>query len=164
MCFVHTNYNEEGKKMAKKILLVVCTIFFMAGLAQAADRVNAQDAQALLKKAVAYLKTNGDKKTFAEAMSPTSTLKVKDDGYIIIWNMKGFALAHPNPSLANKDFWNLKDADGKLFIQESVHMAEKSNTGYLEYKWTDPLLKKPALRGVYFERVGDLIVLSGFFK
>jgi cytochrome c len=161
--------------MTKKILLAVCVVFFMAGLLHAADRVNAQDAQALLKKAVAYLKANGDKKTFAEAMSPTSSLKMKDDGYIVIWDMKGWTFAHPNPTLANKDFWNLKDADGKLLIQESVKMAEKANSGYLEYKWTDPLIKKPGLRGVYFERVkknkettknpdDDLLVLSGFFK
>jgi signal transduction histidine kinase len=152
--------------MMRRILAAVfVALFLMTVSVNAADRGTAKEAQDLLKKAVAYYKENGQYKALAEFNNPNSKLFRDRDLYIVVWDMKGFSRAHGfNPALSNKDMWMLKDVDGKLFIQESVALAKKSNTGYLEYKWQDPITKKHAMRGVYFERVGDLIILSGFFK
>jgi cytochrome c len=149
----------------RKVILVVIVLLFAVGTVYGAEkRGNAKEAQAMLKKAVALYKAKGQEKAMAEFNNKDSKSFRDRDLYIVSWTMKGWTLAHPNPSLVNRDFWTLKDADGKLLVQEAVKLAEKSNTGELEYKWTDPLTNKFALRHVYYERVGDVLIMCGYFK
>jgi signal transduction histidine kinase len=148
----------------RKIIFTIIILIFTIGTVYAAERGNAKEAQAMLKKAVAYYNANGQEKAMAEFNNKDSKTFRDRDLYIVSWTMKGLTLAHPNPTLVNRDFWNLKDADGKLLVQEAVQLAAKSNIGELEYKWTDPLTKRPALRHVYYERIGDVLIMCGYFK
>ena len=95
----------------------------MAGTAAAADNGTAAEAEAMVKKAVAFIKTNGTEKAYEEF---THGKGFKDrDLYIIVYDLNGKNLAQgANPKLVGKDLTGLKDPDGKSLIQMFVDLAK----------------------------------------
>jgi signal transduction histidine kinase len=121
------------------------------------------EAKSLVKKAVAYLKENGNDKAFAEFNNPSGKF-TKGELYIFVNNAAGAAVAHGgNQKLIGKNMFNLKDSEGKLFIQE-IAKVSKQGGGWTEYKWTNPASKKIETKMTYVEPVGDLAVGCGFYK
>jgi len=50
-----------------------------------------------------------------------------------------------NKKLIGQHILGNKDTDGKLFIQEILDKAQKQGTGWVDYKWSNPVSKK----GIY---------------
>lgn len=136
----------------------------LLGAAQAADRGTAAEAEAMTKKAVAYLKANGPEKAAQEFTNGTS---FKDrDLYVSYYDLSGKVLGHgANPKLVGKDLSGLKDPDGKLFIQMISNVAKTKGKGWSEsYKFRDPVTDKIAEKAIYVERVDDTWVGVGVYK
>ena len=136
----------------------------LLGAAQAADRGTAAEAEAMTKKAVAYLKANGPEKAAQEFTNGTS---FKDrDLYVSYYELSGKVLGHgANPKLVGKDLSGLKDPDGKLFIQMISNVAKTKGKGWSEsYKFRDPVTDKIAEKAIYVERVDDTWVGVGVYK
>ncbi len=150
-----------------KKALAIGTIFFlllMVCVVQAAEKGTAKEAQAMVKKAVTYLKANGEEKAFAEFRNPKGKFFNKDL-YIYVLNTKGKVLEHAaSKALEGKDMINLKDSHGKLFVQEIIGTAQSNGSGWTDYMWSNPKTKKLSPKSSYFEKVGDLIVICGFYK
>ena len=150
----------------KKISIVVIVFMFLTSFAFAADRGTQKEAQAMVKKAVAFLKANGKDNAFAEFSNSKGKFVDKD---LYIWVLdakkKGLVLVHEaNAKLVGQDMIDLKDADGKPFIKEIISGAESKGSGWVDYKWTHPVSKKVEAKTTYFEKVGDFIVLCGAYK
>ena len=143
--------------MVATMILVGCVTGTFAGQKQ-------DDAKALVKKAVAYLKEHGKEKAFAEFNNPRGRF-VKGDLYIFVNDFSGVTLAHGsgNTKLIGKNMIALKDPDGKYFIKELANKA-KEGGGWVEYKWTNPASKKIEPKMTYVEPFGDLAVGCGFYK
>jgi len=59
-----------------------------------------------------------------------------NDGYFYIFDLRPVMLVHPySPKLVDTDISGLKDTDGKLFIQEQLHIAESQKEGFSSYMW-----------------------------
>jgi cytochrome c len=60
----------------------------------------------------------------------------------------------------------LKDADGKYFMREMVKVAQTKGTGWVDYKWTNPVSKKIEHKSSYVKRVGNenLLIGCGIYK
>ena len=82
----------------------------MAGSAHAADQGTAAEAEAMVKKAVAYIKANGPEKAYDEF---TNGKFFKDrDLYVVVYDLNGKNLAQgAHPKLVGKDLIGLKDPD-----------------------------------------------------
>ena len=148
----------------KCLLGIVTLAAAMAAPASAAERGTAVEAEAMVKKAVAYLKTNGKAKAAEEFTSGTS---FKDrDLYISFYEMGGTVIAHgANAKLIGKNLIGLKDPDGKLFIQMIVEVAKTKGKGWTDtYKFRDPLTDKLAEKVIYVERVDDTWIGVGVYK
>ena len=148
----------------KCLLGIVTLAAAMAAPASAAERGTAVEAEAMVKKAVAYLKTNGKAKAAEEFTSGTS---FKDrDLYISFYEMGGTVIAHgANAKLIGKNLIGLKDPDGKLFIQMIVDVAKTKGKGWTDtYKFRDPLTDKLAEKVIYVERVDDTWIGVGVYK
>ena len=148
----------------KCLLGIVTLAAAMASPALAAERGTAAEAEAMVKKAVAYLKTNGKAKAAEEFTSGTS---FKDrDLYVSFYDMTGTNIAHgANAKLVGKNLIGLKDPDGKLFIQMIVDVATTKGKGWTQsYKFRDPLTDKMAEKVIYVERVGDTWIGVGVYK
>jgi signal transduction histidine kinase len=149
----------------KKTIFVFISLFFVAS-AFAATSGTADEAKAMVLKAVAFLKANGPEKAFAE-FDNTKGQFVDRDLYIWVADLKDNAkcLAHgANPKLIGQSLIDFKDTDGKLFIKEIVNLANTKGSGWVDYKWTNPVTKNIDPKSVYFEKLNNLVVVCGFYK
>lgn len=152
----------------KKLLSIVvinCLLLGVLGVAAAGEkRGTTAEAEAMVKKAIIYLKKNGKDKALAEF----SNLKgkfVHGDLYIMVYDLNGKNLAHgANPKMIGKDLIDLKDADGKLFVKEQMEIAKEKGKGWQNYKWTNPVTHKIEEKTVYFEKVDDMVICCGAYK
>jgi signal transduction histidine kinase len=147
------------------LLINLGFLFFVgAGSAFASDQGTAQEAEAMVKKAIVYLKANGPEKAYEEF---TNGKSFKDrDLYIIVYDLNGKNLAQgANPKLVGKDLIGLKDPDGKPLIQMFVELAKTKGKGLVEgYKFLNPMSQKIENKAMYLERVGDTLVGCGIYK
>jgi signal transduction histidine kinase len=148
-----------------KSLLVGASFFAFAAASHASGEFGTkEEAQAMVKKGVAFLKANGKEKTLAEVSNNKGQF-VDRDLYISVYDMKGVVIAHgANAKLIGKDVVELKDADGKFFIKEILEKAKTSGNGWVDYKWTNPVTKEIQAKTVYLEKADDMVLASGFYK
>jgi len=143
------------------MLAVVCA----AGAGVAGEkRGTPAEAEALVKRAIAYVKASGKEKAFAEFSNPKGKF-VEGDLYIFVYDMTGKCLAHGgNARMVGKDLMDLKDADGKPFVKERVDLASSAGKGWQNYKWNNPAVNKIENKTAYIEKYGDVIVGAGAYK
>jgi len=150
------------RKAATCLLGLFLITVFMVHYAGAAG--TADEAKALVDKAVEYFKANGKDKAIAAFNDPKGEF-VKGDLYIFLFDADCNTLAHgANPKLVGKNIGEMKDADGKLFMKEMAALAQKGG-GWLDYKWTNPETKKVQDKSSYVMPLeGGLFVGCGIYK
>jgi signal transduction histidine kinase len=151
--------------MSKVLNIFISFCFLlMSTVALAQDRGTRVEAEAMVKKAVAYVKANGQAKA-AEEFTYGTSFKSKDL-YVSYYELTGKVLGHgANPKLVGKDLIGLKDPDGKPFIQMIVDVAKTKGAGWTDtYKFRDPLTDKVSEKIIYVERVGETWVGVGVYK
>ncbi|KAB8045419.1 histidine kinase [Janthinobacterium aquaticum] len=134
-----------------------------APLAQAGERATAAEAQAMVKKAVAYLQKNGPQKAYAQFNDPQGQFRDRDL-YLVVFDMQGTGLAHVNPRLVGKLTGDIRDADGKQIFHAQRKLALEQGKGWVDYKWPNPVSGKIEQKSTYLERVGDIIIMCGIYK
>jgi signal transduction histidine kinase len=143
---------------------VLALAFLLGGPARAGDLGSAEEAVAMVHKAVAMLNDSGKDKTIAEANNVKGRF-VDRDLYVVIHDMHGRVLANPVlPRMVGSDLSGVKDVDGKMFIKERLEMLKTANSGWIDFKWPNSVTKNIEKRSVYFERVGELVVACGILK
>ncbi|MCE4554540.1 cache domain-containing protein [Roseateles cellulosilyticus] len=130
-----------------------------------ADNATKDDAVAMVKKGVAYIKANGRQKAYGE-ITAKSPQFVKQDLYLVVYGLDGKCLAHgANEKQVGRDLLELKDIDGKAFIKERVELGKSKPNGFWQdYKFTNPTSKKIEPKQMYCERLDDTIVCGGVYK
>lgn len=122
------------------------------------------EAEALVKKAVAYIKTHGQGKAFAE-INDKGGMFTNRDLYVFVYDIKGIGLAHgQNMSLIGKDLINAQDADKKFYVKERIEIAKTKGKGWQDYKFINPKTKAVEDKMAYIERFNDLIVGAGAYR
>ncbi|MGO9136416.1 MAG: cache domain-containing protein [Syntrophales bacterium] len=149
----------------KKLITIILVIGLLAGMTTfALARGTAKEAKGMLDKAVAYYKANGKDKAFA-AFNDQKGQFVKEDLYIYVLDPNGVVVSHgANAKLIGQKLNDLKDSDGKKFIQAILDEAKAKGKGTMDYKWTNPTSKKVENKSTFFEKVGDMIILCGYYK
>lgn len=152
------------KKLLSAVFMSLATMLFSQGALASGGKGSADEATALTKKAVAYMKANGKEKAFAEFNNPGGQFKDRDM-YIFVVDFNGKTLAHgANAKLVDKNMLELKDADGKLFIKEFIDVAKGKGNGWVDYKWPNPVTKAIEAKSSYVEKVDDMLVACGIYK
>ncbi|MDR7271497.1 signal transduction histidine kinase [Pelomonas saccharophila] len=130
-----------------------------------AQNATKEDAVAMVKKGVAYIKANGKDKAYGE-ITAKSPQFVKQDLYLVVYGLDGKCLAHgANEKQVGRDLIDLKDIDGKAFVRERVELGKSSPKGFWQdYKFTNPTSKKIEPKQMYCERLDDTIVCGGIYK
>lgn len=149
----------------KKVYALVLTVFLVVSFAYAQGQFGtAEEAKALMNKAVTYLKANGKDKAF-EAFNNKKGAFVNKDLYIFVLDLNGKILSHgANEKLIGKDMMETKDKNGQLFVKKMIDLAKTKGKGEVEYYWDNPVTKQVALKVSIFEKVGDVIVACGYYK
>ncbi len=112
---------------------------------------------------MAFYKASGKRIALAEYTNPNGQF-VKDEMYIYVLNPRGTMLAHGvNEKFVGEEFIDIKDYDGKQFIKEIVDTANREGSGWVTYKWYNPVTKEVLPKTAYFRKVDDLIICSGVY-
>lgn len=148
-------------KIARVMTILAAVLVALPAAAE--DRGTADEAVALVKKAVAQIKSVGKEKAFASFSDPAGGFQSKDL-YVFVQDLKGMTLVHKNPGLVGKDITVLKDADGNAFGATMTKLANEKGSGWVDYKWVNGMTKKVEPKSSYIERVDDVYVGAGIYK
>ncbi len=145
------------------LLACIAALAFPAAV-WSADQGSPAEAEAMVKRALAYIKVNGQEKA-AEEFTNGKSFKDRDL-YISYYEMSGKALGHgANPKLVGKNLLGLKDPDGKMIIQMMIEVAKTKGKGWTDsYTFRNPLTDKVSEKAMYVERVGETWVGVGVYK
>lgn len=139
--------------------------FHQAGIA-AEDKGTSEQAQAMVKKAVAHFKSAGKEKAFTDFSDPADKKFHDRDLYVMVYDLNGVNAAHgANPKLIGKNLIELKDAGDKFIIKEMIKTATSGKgSGWVEYKWPNPVSKALESKSTYVEKVDNYFVGVGIYK
>ena len=122
------------------------------------------EAEALVKRAISFIKTSGKDKAFAE-INNHAGMFTNRDLYVFVYDINGRCLAHgQNANLIGKDCIGQTDADKKHYVKERVDIARTTGSGWQDYKFTNPESKVVEDKMAYIERCDDFIVGSGAYR
>ena len=149
----------------KKILALIATLVVSLAVhaADDANRASPADAEAMVKKAIAYYKKNGREKSMAEFMKNPGPF-VDRDLYVTVYDMQANDLAHINPKMVGKNMMDLRDADGKYHIKERMESAQKGTSGWQDFKFFNPVSKRIEPKRMYWEKYDNLVFACGAYK
>jgi cytochrome c len=153
------------KKLFKTIVFALFSLAINNAAFAAGERGSAEEAVAMVKKAVAYMKENGKEKAFAE-FSNTSNSQFHDrDLYLFVYDFNGTAVTHGNnPKMVGKNLLDMKDNDGKFIIKSFIEVANGKGKGWVDYKWPNPVTKAVESKSSYIEKADGLIIGCGIYK
>jgi len=124
----------------------------------------AKEAEAMVAKAVVHAKKVGAQQAYQDFTNKVAPF-VDRDLYIMVYELNGKVLAHgQNPKMVGKDLIDLLDPDGRPFVRERVELAKTQTKFWHDYRWTDPITKKPTAKSTYCERHENVLFCSGIYK
>lgn len=119
----------------------------------AADRATKDEAKAMAKKAADLFKEKG-KDAFVIFNNKQGPF-VDRDLYVAVLDASGNVLAHgANEKLVGKSLAQLKDADGKPFVQDIMAHVAGNKAGWVDYRWVNPVSKEIEAKSSYIEVQG----------
>jgi cytochrome c len=145
--------------------LALVPLFALATAAHAAEGgATPEQAIAMVKKGVAFVKAQGTDKAYAEITSKTGQFRF-EDLYLTVYGTDGTVLAHgANERMVGRNLIDLKDVDGKAFVRERMELAKAKPTFWQDYKFTNPETKKIEPKSMYCERLEQTVVCGGVYK
>jgi signal transduction histidine kinase len=152
--------------MIRTLIAASFAAFLLVAFAAVAAEFGTKDeAVSMVKHVQEKFKKDGAEATF-KAVSDKSTSEFHDrDLYPFIYDMSGLNVAHgARPALIGKNLIDLKDQDGKYLIREMVKIANNSRSGWIDYKWPNPITNKIEDKSSYIEKMGDYFVGVGIYK
>jgi hypothetical protein len=131
----------------------------------AGDSATAKEAEAMVKKGVAYIKAHGKDKGYAEIINKDNKDFHDRDLYLAVHRLDGTAVAHgTNEKMVGKNFMEMKDIDGKEYIKERTDLGKTKTSFWTDYKFVNPVSKKIEPKTAYCERLDDTVVCGGIYK
>ncbi|MCV2351638.1 cache domain-containing protein [Paucibacter sp. Y2R2-4] len=155
--------------MNKKTGLTLALALALSGItalnARAAEGgATEEQAVAMVKKGVAFMKANGKDKGYAEISNKAGQF-IFQDLYLVAYGLDGTVRAHgANIKMVGKNLIDLKDVDGKAFVKERVEMAASKGSFWQDYKFTNPENKKIEPKRMYCEKYEDMAICGGIYK
>jgi cytochrome c len=114
------------------------------------------EAVAMVKRAQEMFKKDGAEALFKAVDDPANKEFHDRDLYVYIYTLQGVCVAHgARPALIGKNLIDLKGLDGKYLVREHIEIAEGPGSGWVSYKWPNPITNKIEDKTSYVEKMGD---------
>ncbi len=142
------------------VLIHLCLLVMASGVC--ADR--SDDCVSYVNKCLDMFAKKGKDYTL-NAMNESRVFCDKEL-YVFAISLDNVCVAHPyKPSLVGKDLSELKDADGKPFVQALTAKASEAGSGWVEYQWLRPGEETPRFKRTFVSAVPgtDLYVGAGYY-
>jgi cytochrome c len=151
-------------RVSNLLCFAMVASLFCVGAAKAADNASKEEAVAMVRKAVAFIKQEGPERAYPE-ISDRAGRFVDRDLYVVVYQLDGKVLAHgANEKFVGKDVINAQDVDGKLFVKERVELALLRTSFWQDYKIVNPVSKEIEPKQMYCERLDGTAVCAGVYK
>lgn len=151
----------------KSVVLGLFALFFsVSASAAGAERANAEDAIALVKKAVAFVNANGKEKAFEEFSNPKGRF-IDRNLYIFVYDLNGVNLAIGNGNakkMVGKNLIEMRDGNGIYIIKSLIEVANSKGKGWVDYQWPNPVNNQLEAKSSYVEKLGDIMIGTGIYK
>ncbi|MBU1610893.1 MAG: cache domain-containing protein [Proteobacteria bacterium] len=150
--------------MPRKKLLVIVVLIALAtllvSLAQAAKTDQAERAQRLVHKAVAYVESYGSEAAITAFHDPNGVF-IDGELYILFYAFNGDCLANgAKPELAGLNRYDVHDPDGVYQIREMIELAKKEG-GWVRYKYDNPVSGRVEPKATYVLRAPGMDAFIG---
>jgi cytochrome c len=151
-------------RSTKPFISAVAATFVFVGGASAGGATK-DEAVAMVKKAVAFIKEKGPEKAYPEITDKAGKEFHDRDLYVVVYQLDGKVLAHgSNEKFVGKDLSDAQDVDGKLYVKERVELAGKQASFWQDYKFVNPVDKKVEPKQMYCEKLDNTAVCAGIYK
>jgi cytochrome c len=151
-------------RLRKRLISVAAATLAFGPAAIAADGAGKDDAVAMVKRAVTFIKEQGGEKAYPEITNKAGKF-VDRDLYVVVYKLDGTVLAHgSNEKFVGKDLSDAQDVDGKLYVKERVELAGKQASFWQDYKFVNPVSKKVEPKQMYCEKLDNTAVCAGIYK
>ncbi|MFZ6772179.1 cache domain-containing protein [Undibacterium sp. SXout7W] len=128
------------------------------------DRGTTEQATAMVKKGIAYIKEHGKEKAFAEFANISNKDFHDRDLYLFVYDLNGVNLSHGNnPKMNGKNLIDLKVGD-KFVVKDMIALASTKGKGWVDYQWPNPVTKVLETKSTYLEKVDNYFVGCGAYK
>ncbi|CAA7616990.1 Methyl-accepting chemotaxis protein [Candidatus Terasakiella magnetica] len=146
-------------------ILAVAVMILASSNTWAADKPSLDQVKALTLRAADLLIRDGVDKT-RETFHTDGEFKTGEI-YVNVINTNGTWLIYPpNRKNEGKSVLNVKDANGKLLVQDIIRVAEEKGEGWVEYHWLNPTSNKIEPKASYVKNVPErgVITYIGVYK
>jgi cytochrome c len=148
----------------KAIKLAAALVLLSATAGTADEFATKDEAVAMVKKAYAFVKSEGPQKAYAEFSNKKGRFTDRDL-YVVVYGLDGKVLAHgSNEKLIGKDMIDATDVDGKFFVKERTEMARKQAEFWQDYKFVNPVTKKVEPKQMFCMRLDETAVCAGVYR
>jgi cytochrome c len=149
-------------RMIKTVLAIAALAAGSA--ASAAEFATKDEAVAMVKLAVSFIKENGAAKAYGEISNKAGRFTDRDL-YVVVYGLDGKVLAHgANEKLVGKDMIDAQDVDGKFFVKERTELARQKAEFWQDYKFVNPTNKKVEPKQMYCVRNEETAVCAGVYR
>jgi cytochrome c len=143
--------------------LLIAASLLQVGMATAAENASKDEAVAMVKKAVAYIKAEGPA-AYGEISNPSGQF-IDRDLYIVVVGLDGMVLAHgADPSRIGTNRIGDKDPDGKEWVKERIELAATHQSFWQSYKFMNPVTHQVEPKEMYCERLNETVVCGGVYR
>ena len=147
-----------------KVVALLCVALGLQSSAMAEDKRKPEEAVAMVKRGVAYIKEVGVEKAMAEFNNPKGKF-VDGSLYIFAYDLKGVNLASPNPKIVGRNMIDFKDPNGKETVKAYIAAANSpAGNGWVDFVWPHPITKEMQQKSAYVQKVGDILIACGIYK
>jgi signal transduction histidine kinase len=144
--------------------LLVAALSAWAGFVGAATGATKDEAVAMVKKAVAYIKAEGPDQAYPEISNPSGQF-VDRDLYIVVYGLDGVVFAHgADAKRIGTNQLGDKDPDGKAFVKERVELAATHPSFWQSYKFMNLVTHSVEPKEMYCERLDQTVVCGGVYS
>jgi cytochrome c len=156
--------NPEDNHIEVKTSLYSKVDGYVVSVGYYTPRASRLEAQAMLDRAVAYLKTSKPEEAFANFNNPQGDF-VQDDQYVFAIGLEDgrYRASGASPQLHGMDVRGMKDAAGNPFFEEMITLAKTSGAGTVHYVWRNPATNAVESKHSLIQRVGDVLLGVGFY-
>lgn len=137
---------------------------YILGVGYSAPRSDADDAKALLDRAVALVQEMGTQDA-ALAFNNRRGDFIQGDLYVFMIDLDSgrFQAMGLNPGLTDTDALGLRDSQGNALVEEMFEKLQEADSATVEYAWLNPITNRVEPKRSYVQRVNGSLVGVGHY-
>ena len=127
-------------------------------------RASAEDARALLDRAVQQVRDKGAEAALRSFNDPRGGF-VADDEYVFAIGLDDgrYRASGSSPNLLGVDVRSVTDAAGKPLFREMIELARQQGSGTIDYVWRNPATNAVEQKHTLIQRVDDVLLGVGYY-